>query len=142
MAGDRRVRFCPYCRQNVYNLSGMTAAEATALLREKERTPCVRFYRRRDGTVLTADCPVGVRRIAGDASGWVVAAFLAALTVGMGLLGWGMSGRGPFLRATMGATSRLPARAGQGPEDEEPAGAQRPDENDGVGRDDEGPRRP
>ena len=28
-----------------------------------EGSPCVRFYRRFDGTVLTADCPVGLRKL-------------------------------------------------------------------------------
>ena len=61
MTGDARVRFCGRCAKNVYNLSAMTRQEGEALLREKEGL-CVRLYRRRDGTVLTADCPVGVRR--------------------------------------------------------------------------------
>ncbi len=57
MSGDDRVRFCHDCRLNVYNLSAMTRAEAEALVREKEGRLCVRFYRRKDGTVLTRDCP-------------------------------------------------------------------------------------
>jgi hypothetical protein len=62
MTGDERVRFCARCDKNVYNLSGMTRAEAEALLVEKEGKLCVRYFRRADGTVLTADCPDGVRR--------------------------------------------------------------------------------
>ncbi|MFO0676292.1 MAG: hypothetical protein U0169_07150 [Polyangiaceae bacterium] len=62
MAGDERVRFCGSCEKNVYNLSGMTAVEAEDLLRQTEGRVCVRFYQRDDGTVLTADCPVGVRK--------------------------------------------------------------------------------
>jgi len=61
MSGDDRVRFCDSCAKNVYNLSDLTAAEATALIREAEGSLCVRLYRRVDGTVLTADCPVGLR---------------------------------------------------------------------------------
>lgn len=62
MAGDERSRFCGQCRLNVYNLSAMTRGEAEALVAEKEGRLCVRFYRRRDGTVLTQNCPVGWQR--------------------------------------------------------------------------------
>ena len=62
MAGDEQVRFCSSCRKNVYNLSGMTRRQAEALVQEEEGRKCVRFYRRQDGTLLTQDCPVGVRR--------------------------------------------------------------------------------
>jgi hypothetical protein len=62
MSGDERVRFCGECRKNVYNLSEMSREQAEQLVREKEGDLCVRFYRRKDGTVLTSDCPVGVRR--------------------------------------------------------------------------------
>jgi len=62
MVGDERVRFCGSCEKNVYNLSAMTRAAAEALLREKEGSLCARVYRRADGTVITADCAVGVRK--------------------------------------------------------------------------------
>src|SRR4051812_29581375 len=62
MVGDARVRFCGKCEKNVYNLSAMTRADAESLVREKEGRLCARFYRRPDGTVLSSDCPVGVRR--------------------------------------------------------------------------------
>ena len=59
MEGDDRARFCPECELNVYNLSAMTEEEALKLVKEREGRLCVRFYQRRDGTVLTTDCPVG-----------------------------------------------------------------------------------
>ncbi len=62
MTGDDQVRFCGGCQKNVYNLSAMTREAAEALIHEREGRLCVRFYRRADGTVLTADCAVGVRR--------------------------------------------------------------------------------
>ncbi|HEU4532859.1 MAG TPA: hypothetical protein VFS00_02030, partial [Polyangiaceae bacterium] len=62
MAGDEQVRFCPGCQKNVYNLSGMTREQATALVRDREGDLCVRLYRRHDGTVLTSDCPDARRR--------------------------------------------------------------------------------
>ena len=61
MRGDDRVRFCDSCSKHVYNVSGLTADAAVALVRESEGHLCVRLYRRKDGTVLTADCPVGLK---------------------------------------------------------------------------------
>ncbi len=61
MQGDARVRFCDSCSKRVYNISSLTAEAAVALIRESEGRLCVRLYRRKDGTVLTADCPVGLR---------------------------------------------------------------------------------
>jgi hypothetical protein len=61
MQGDDRIRFCQQCRLNVYNLSAMTRQEAEALVRDKEGRLCARFYVRRDGTMLTDNCPVGFR---------------------------------------------------------------------------------
>jgi hypothetical protein len=62
MTGDEQSRFCGSCKKNVYNLSAMTREAAEALVRSREGELCVRYYRRADGTVLTADCSVGVRR--------------------------------------------------------------------------------
>ena len=92
MQGDERVRFCGQCEKNVYNLSAMTHVEAEDLIREKEGKLCVRFYQRTDGTVLTADCPVGKRRrrrrriaVAAGAAGLLAAAGAGMLmTVRMG----------------------------------------------------------
>jgi len=61
MRGDDKVRFCGACEKNVYDLSAMTREEAEQTL-QTLGTPCVRFHRRADGTVMTQDCPVGVRR--------------------------------------------------------------------------------
>jgi hypothetical protein len=62
MAGDERVRFCESCEQKVYNLSAMPRDEAERLLAEHGASICVRLYKRADGTVMTSDCPVGVKR--------------------------------------------------------------------------------
>ena len=64
MSGDERVRHCGQCDLNVYNLSDMANADAEALIRTHEGRLCVRLYRREDGTVITADCPVGLRAAA------------------------------------------------------------------------------
>jgi len=55
MSGDEQVRYCGQCRKNVYNLSAMTAADAESLLQNGGDTPCVRFYRRLDGTDVTSE---------------------------------------------------------------------------------------
>lgn len=62
MTGDDKARYCGKCEKHVYNLSAMTREEAELVMLEKEGNLCVRLYRRKDGTVITADCPVGVRR--------------------------------------------------------------------------------
>jgi hypothetical protein len=61
MVGDDRTRHCSQCNLNVYNLSSMTALEAEELVSRREGRMCVRFYRRNDGTMLTQNCPVGLK---------------------------------------------------------------------------------
>lgn len=63
MTGDERVRFCDQCNLHVYNISEMTCAAAEALIASTEGRICARLYRRTDGTVLTRDCPVGLRAL-------------------------------------------------------------------------------
>lgn len=63
MSGDDRVRHCSECKLNVYNLSEMSRREAEELIASREGRLCVRFYRRGDGTVITRDCPVGLRQL-------------------------------------------------------------------------------
>ncbi|MCZ6834660.1 MAG: hypothetical protein O7G85_02705 [Planctomycetota bacterium] len=63
MPGDKRARHCEQCDLNVFNLSGMSRDEAMSLVKKTEGRLCVRFYRRPDGTILTKDCPVGLRAL-------------------------------------------------------------------------------
>jgi len=63
MKGDDFARHCQSCEKNVYDLSLLTSDEANELIREKEGKLCVSLYHRFDGTVLTADCPVGLRTL-------------------------------------------------------------------------------
>src|SRR5262245_59089137 len=63
MTGDERVRFCGECRKNVYNISAMKQIEAEEFLGEHLGNVCIRLYRRADGTILTSDCPVGLRLV-------------------------------------------------------------------------------
>jgi hypothetical protein len=75
MYGDDRKRFCGDCKLNVYNLSGMSREEAEALIMNAEGRLCVRFYKRRDGSVITDDCPVGWARVKQRTRVIVTAAF-------------------------------------------------------------------
>lgn len=68
MIGDERVRFCGQCQLNVFNLSAMTRDQAESVIAGAEGRLCVRFYRRKDGSILTQDCPVGLRAIRQRAS--------------------------------------------------------------------------
>ncbi len=86
MVGTEQARFCGECKKNVYNLSAMTRDQAEAFLSQAE-SPCVRFYQRSDGTILTSDCPVGVGRKRRRT--WIasVAATAVAALAGLGFLG-------------------------------------------------------
>ena len=63
MLGDERVRFCGQCKLNVYNLSAMKRAEAELLIARAEGRLCVRYFQRRDGSIITQNCPVGLQAI-------------------------------------------------------------------------------
>lgn len=61
MPGNEQFRFCNQCQLNVYNLSAMTRKQAEELIAKAEGRLCTKLYRRADGTIITADCPVGLR---------------------------------------------------------------------------------
>lgn len=63
MFGNERVRFCGRCQLNVYNLSEMSKLEAEQLIGRSEGRLCVRYYQRNDGSILTQNCPVGLRAV-------------------------------------------------------------------------------
>lgn len=63
MYGNERMRFCDQCQLNVYNLSEMSRADAERLIGQAEGRLCVRYYRRRDGSIITTNCPVGLRAL-------------------------------------------------------------------------------
>src|SRR2546429_7836467 len=112
MFGNERVRFCAQCDLNVYNLSAMSRQEAESLITSTEGRLCVRFFRRKDGSILTDNCPVGLRALKRRAlriKRAVVSSVLGFLAgvgsngavnpVGSFLLG--LTGP-PFLKATFG----------------------------------------
>jgi hypothetical protein len=85
MEGDDRTRFCQSCAKHVYNLSSMSKAEAEGLIAEKEGRLCVRFYQRADGTVLTDNCPIGLK-VARRPFKYLMLGFAALLASGTTLL--------------------------------------------------------
>ena len=85
MVGSEQVRFCGHCSLNVYNLSGMSKQEAESLIASTEGRLCIRFYRRSDGTILTDNCPVGLRAIRRRLSRIKTAIISAALSFLAGL---------------------------------------------------------
>ena len=110
MVGDDRVRFCRHCEKNVYNLSALPRDEAEALLGAREGKMCVRLYKRADGTVLTSDCPVGVKRrrrrraVAGVLGGGILAAGAAlAATTSQHTMGSAVPAMGEPVATAMGS---------------------------------------
>jgi hypothetical protein len=64
MVGDERERFCQSCALNVYNLSSMSKKEAEEfLLLRSESRICLNFKRRKDGTIITDNCPRALRAV-------------------------------------------------------------------------------
>jgi hypothetical protein len=84
--GTTRFRFCKQCWKHVYNLSAMSRLEAEALAAKTEGRRCVRFYVRADGTVLTDDCPVGLR-LARRAMHWTLGSLAAGIAFLLALMG-------------------------------------------------------
>lgn len=84
MIGTDQVRFCGQCSLNVFNLTAMTRDEAEALMARTEGRLCLRFYRRFDGSIITKDCPVGLRAIRRRVSYAAKAIISAALTFFVG----------------------------------------------------------
>jgi hypothetical protein len=63
MSGDNRIRHCHACNLNVYNFSEFSEAEIRELLANREERLCGRLFQRHDGTVITQNCPVGLKRV-------------------------------------------------------------------------------
>jgi len=87
MAGGERVRHCTLCSLNVYNVAEMTRDEVRELLVRTEGRVCARLYRRADGTVLTRDCPKGLRAVrqrASRAASALIAALLSLPSLAFG----------------------------------------------------------
>jgi hypothetical protein len=101
MVGDERMRYCGQCSLHVYNLSGMTKSEAEGLVANAEGRLCVRYYRRADGSILTRNCPVGLRAVKQRVSRIAGAALSAVLGFFAGV-GLNLGFARPTMRQTMG----------------------------------------
>ena len=89
MFGNERIRFCGQCQLNVYNLSELTRAEAEALISRTEGRLCVRYYQRFDGSIITRNCPIGMKAIKRRLSRIATAVASAVLSffAGLGVYG-------------------------------------------------------
>jgi hypothetical protein len=104
MIGDERVRFCGQCSLNVYDLSSMTRSDAESLIARNEGRLCLRFYRRSDGSIITKDCPVGLRAIRRRVSyvAKAIGSMVLGLFAGLGVHGAFASSSPLVSRRTMG----------------------------------------
>jgi hypothetical protein len=98
MAGDDRVRHCDDCKLDVYNLSGMTRDEAEVLIESRIGSLCVRFFRRADGTILTADCPTGLKH---RRRRRLLVASMTGVTAGSALAVWATHSEPEVMGATV-----------------------------------------
>ncbi len=87
MKGDDRVRFCDHCQLNVYNIAELTRIEAESLIASTEGRLCGRLYYRADGSVLTKDCPVGLRALRKQVSRRVAAVFATLVSLSSAAFG-------------------------------------------------------
>ncbi len=110
MIGTDRVRFCGQCNLNVYNLSSMTRVQAESLIAQTEGRLCVRFYRRTDGSILTRNCPVGLRVIQRRLSYLWRAAAAAVLGFFAGLGVYEVATSAPLTTPRMGVMVELTGR--------------------------------
>jgi hypothetical protein len=97
MAGDERVRYCPECKLNVYNVSEISDAEIESIVSHRDGRLCARFYQRSDGTMLTRNCPVGLRAVVRRVSGLASAALAAVISVGPAFARTPLTKHGPTL---------------------------------------------
>jgi hypothetical protein len=82
MVGDERVRYCPECKLNVFNFSEMSDGEIASIVSRRDGRLCARFYQRSDGTMLTRNCPVGLRAVVRRVLSFASAALAAAISIG------------------------------------------------------------
>jgi hypothetical protein len=87
MTGDEKTRLCAQCNLNVHNAREMTDEEVMLKIMSiaEGNRVCMRIYRRADGTFLTKNCPVGVRKQlerARKAAAWLAGGLSMLLSLG------------------------------------------------------------
>lgn len=60
MVGTTQIRYCSQCKSFAYDFTGMSLEEADKLVFQREEKESPIFFRRKDGKLLTRDCPVGL----------------------------------------------------------------------------------
>jgi hypothetical protein len=81
MTGTEQIRFCNQCTKHVYNISAMSEAEVGELILKSESVPCIKLFRRKDGTIIFDNCPAALRKARNSvkAAAKFVSALLATL---------------------------------------------------------------
>jgi len=80
MTGDERSRLCAGCERQVYNISALTPMETRDLIASHEgKRLCIRLFKRTDGTVITRDCPRGLKAYHSRVTRFATAAFASIL---------------------------------------------------------------
>jgi hypothetical protein len=100
MVGDDQVRHCGICDKDVFNLSNLTREDAEAVITATEGALCTRYYRRADGTIITSDCSVGMRRARRRR---LIVAGVTVMVAAVGALGYEVSQRERVERVTPSA---------------------------------------
>ncbi|MBK9620574.1 MAG: hypothetical protein IPO31_15495 [Candidatus Obscuribacter sp.] len=101
---EQSVRFCGDCKKNVYDVSKMSRKDAELVLQKacaqqaegSGRSLCMQLYKRADGTIITDDCPVGLRRMRDS---WRLVKRSAASVIALVLCQLGLSGLGSKVQA-------------------------------------------
>jgi Carboxypeptidase regulatory-like domain len=86
MEGDEHVRYCRECKLDVYDFSEMSETEIERIIVHREGRLCARFYRRSDGTMMTQNCPAGLRAVMRRVSNFASATLAALISVSPGFL--------------------------------------------------------
>ncbi len=117
MTGDDRVRRCSRCRSQVYDLGGLSSDESERVLEAHGDASAPRLFQREDGTVLSADCPVGrprkVARAIVATTALTVAALTLAALVGLSARSTAEPAAGRAAVAVGAASEQLGARVWQ-----------------------------
>lgn len=119
MTGDDRSRHCAQCDKSVFNLSGMTREEAETLIVAKQGKLCVRYFQRKDGTILTQDCVIGIskqrkRRL--FAAGAAALLAIGGTSITLRMIGEGVTEQGDEFEHAVGEMQVREVAGGLGPE--------------------------
>lgn len=87
MEGDEHVRYCRECKLDVYNFSEMSEVEIERIVVHREGRLCARFYQRLDGTMMTQNCPLGLRVVVRRVSSFASATLAALMSIGSSFVG-------------------------------------------------------